>query len=93
MPSIFAHTILLGLSCLKRPTLKAYPSQFLFAQCREIVDTANALDGSLGACVHVVYSGWVHVGEPPALIQVMNRGEKCDIFLSRDIRTIRDNQE
>ena len=48
MLCICAHTILLG---SERPNLEAYPCHFLFAQCREIVDTANAMDGSV---VHVV---------------------------------------
>ena len=46
--SICAHTVQLG---TERPTLKAYPCQFLFAPCRDIVDAANAMDGSV---VHVV---------------------------------------
>ena len=58
MRSICTHTILMG---SERPTLNAYPCQILLAQCREIVDTANAMDGSVGArwCTW----GWVHVGE------------------------------
>ena len=46
--SICAHAILLG---SERPTLKAYPCHFLFAQYRGIVDPGNAMYGSV---VHVV---------------------------------------
>ena len=53
MLSICAHAIVMG---SERPTINACPSQLLLAQCREIVDTANAMDGSIGA-------RWVHVGE------------------------------
>ena len=45
MLSICAYTILLG---SERPTLKACPSQFLLAQCREIVDIANSTGGWVG---------------------------------------------
>ena len=48
MLSICARAILLG---SERPTLIAYPCHFWFAQCREIVDVANAMDISV---VHVV---------------------------------------
>ena len=51
MLSICAHTILLG---WERPTLKVYPCHFEFAQCREIVDAANAMDASVA---HVAQLG------------------------------------
>ena len=38
---VSTHTILLG---SERPTLDAYPCQILLAPCRQIVDTANAMD-------------------------------------------------
>ena len=53
MLSICAHAIVMG---SERPTINACPSQLLLAQCREIVDTANAMDGSMGA-------RQVHAGE------------------------------
>ena len=46
MLSICSHTILLG---SEKPTLNAYPCQIVLAQCREIADTANAMNGSVGA--------------------------------------------
>ena len=52
MLSTYTHTIRLG---SERPTLNAYPCQFALAQCREIVDKANAMDRSVAA-------RWVHVG-------------------------------
>ena len=42
--SICSYTILLG---SERPTPRVYPCHFLFAQCREIVDAANAMGGSV----------------------------------------------
>ena len=46
MLSISTHTILLG---SEKPTLNAYPCQIVLAQCREIADTANTIDGPVGA--------------------------------------------
>ena len=43
----------------ERPTLNAYACQILLAQCREIVDTANPMDGSVGA--RWFHGGWMSV--------------------------------
>ena len=43
------HALVLG---SKRPTLNAYSSQILLAQCREIVDTTNAMNGSVGCLLY-----------------------------------------
>ena len=54
MLSTCTHTILLG---SESPTFNAYPCQIFSAQCREIVDTANVLDGSVGAVASARRSG------------------------------------
>ena len=71
MLSTCTHTILLG---SERLTLNAYPCQFLLAQCREIIDSANATDGSVAA-------RWLHdgvhvVSHPPPLMPILGRGRR-----------------
>ena len=60
--------------------LNAYPCLTLLAQCREIVDTANAMDGSVGVrglhsgCMLVCSGGTDFVAHPPPLMPILGRG-------------------
>ena len=54
MLSIGVHTIML---VSEKPTLEAYPCHFLFAHCREIADTANAMDRSVVNAVQQLSGG------------------------------------
>ena len=76
MLSICTHIIVLG---SERSTLKAYPRQFWLAQCREIVDTVNAMDGSvvhLGRCMPVSSGGTYSVSHHPLLMPKLGRGRR-----------------
>ena len=70
------HALVLG---SKRPTLNAYSSQILLAQCREIVDTTNAMNGSVGARwmnMSVCSGGSDVVAHTPPLMPKLGRGRR-----------------
>lgn len=75
----FIHTILLGSD---KPTLHAYLCPFLLPQCLEIVDTANAMDGSVyarwlhGGCMSVCSAGTDFVAHPPPPVPILDRGRQ-----------------
>ena len=83
--STYTHNIVFG---SERPTLNAYPCQIMLVQCREIVDTANAMDGSVsawylhGGCMSVCSGGTDLVAHPPPLMQKLGRGPTCLLYTS-----------
>ena len=79
MLSTCINTIVLG---SERPALHAHPCQILLAQCSEIVDTANAMDGSVDArwlhdgCMSVSSGGTDFVAHPPPLMPILGLGRR-----------------